>query len=212
MVKPQPIQVERLTCERDHRELFAGLSFELAAGEVLQVAGPNGSGKTSLLRILAGLMPPVAGDIRYAGESVLSGRGRERWRQDLLYIGHAPAIKGSLTAEENLAWLCALGTPASREQIWAALAQVGLKGFEDVLCHNLSAGQQRRVALARLYLQPPPVWILDEPFTAIDKAGVAALEQHVLAHAAAGGLVVLTTHHSLDHLDAVRCLDLQQVA
>lgn len=207
-----PIDVQNLTCERDQRELFDRVSFSLAAGQLLQVAGPNGSGKTSLLRILAGLLPAAGGDVLYAGQSVFSGVGRDRWRQSRLYIGHAPAIKGALTAEENLAWLCALSEPVPRERIWSALAEVGLRGFEDVLCQNLSAGQQRRVALARLYLERHPVWILDEPFTAIDRKGVSALEAHVQAHAAKGGTVILTTHHSLDHLPGLRVLDLGQAA
>jgi heme exporter protein A len=211
-VNALPIDVQSLTCERDQRELFRGVSLRLNAGEVLQVAGPNGSGKTSLLRILAGLLPAAAGDVQYGGETVLSGHGRERWRQSRLYIGHAPAVKGALTAEENLAWLCALSTPAPRDNIWAALDRVGLRGFEDVPCQHLSAGQQRRVALARLYLEQHPVWVLDEPFTAIDKKGVAALEAHVQNHAAQGGTVILTTHHSLDHLSGLRILDLGRVA
>lgn len=210
-MKPLPVELDGLTCERDQRELFASLSLRLEPSDVLQVAGPNGSGKTSLLRIMAGLLAPSAGDIRYGGESVYRGRGREHWRQQRLYIGHAPAVKGALTAEENLAWLCAMSRPVATEQIWQALEQVGLRGFEDVPCHNLSAGQQRRVALARLYLEQHPVWILDEPFTAIDKAGVAALEAHIMQHAEQGGLVIMTTHHGLDHLPDVRCLDLGQV-
>lgn len=210
-MKPLPVELDSLACERDQRELFALLSLRLEPGEVLQVAGPNGSGKTSLLRIMAGLLPPSAGDMRYGDESVFGGNGRVNWRQQRLYIGHAPAVKGALTAEENLAWLCALSTPVSLDSIWQALEKVGLRGFEDVPCHNLSAGQKRRVALARLYLEQHPVWILDEPFTAIDKAGVAALEQHILAHAKRGGTVIMTTHHGLEHLPAVRCLDLGQV-
>ncbi|MFZ2290221.1 MAG: cytochrome c biogenesis heme-transporting ATPase CcmA [Halopseudomonas yangmingensis] len=204
------LEVDTLSCERDLRELFSGLSFRLEPGKVLQVAGPNGSGKTSLLRILAGLLPAAEGDVRYDGASIFSGQGREQWRQNTLYIGHQPAVKAMLTPEENLAWLCALKQPVSRKAIWSALEQVGLRGFEDVPSRNLSAGQHRRVALARLYLQPLPVWILDEPFTAIDKSGVAGLEQHVLAHADAGGSVILTTHHSLEHLPQVQVLDLRE--
>lgn len=204
------LEVDSLSCERDLRELFSGLSFRLEPGRVLQVAGPNGSGKTSLLRILAGLLPAAEGVVRYDGHSIFSGRGREQWRQNTLFIGHEPAVKAMLTPEENLAWLCALKQPVSRAAIWAALEQVGLRGFEDVPSRNLSAGQRRRVALARLYLQPLPVWILDEPFTAIDRSGVAGLEQHVLAHADAGGSVILTTHHSLEHLPQVQVLDLRE--
>lgn len=210
-MKPLPVELDSLACERDQRELFASLSLRLEPGELLQVAGPNGSGKTSLLRIMAGLLPPSAGDMCYGGQSVFRGAGREIWRQQRLYIGHAPAVKGALSAEENLAWLCALSSPVETDRIWHALEQVGLRGFEDIPCHNLSAGQQRRVALARLYLEQHPVWILDEPFTAIDKAGVAALESHIMQHAKQGGLVIMTTHHGLEHLPGVRCLDLGKV-
>lgn len=198
-----------LTCERDWRMLFERLDLSLAAGEMLQVMGPNGSGKTSLLRLLAGLMQPTSGEIRWQGE-VLASRCVELSR-NLLWLGHAAGIKGLLTAEENLAWLCALHQPAERAAIWQALEKVGLRGFEDVPCHTLSAGQQRRVGLARLYLPAPPLWILDEPFTALDKAAVAQLEQHLAAHCEQGGLVVLTTHHTLTVKPAgYRELDLGQ--
>ena len=184
-----------LACERDWRMLFEHLELHLAAGDMLQISGPNGSGKTSLLRLLSGLMRPTSGEIRLDGKP-LAEQGSELARM-LLWIGHAAGIKDLLTAEENLAWLCALHQPASREAIWQALAAVGLRGFEDVACHTLSAGQQRRVALARLYLDSPPLWILDEPFTALDKQGVAQLEAHLAAHCERGGMVVLTTHHPL---------------
>lgn len=184
-----------LACERDWRMLFEHLELHLAAGDMLQISGPNGSGKTSLLRLLSGLMRPTSGEIRLDGKP-LAEQGSELARM-LLWIGHAAGIKDLLTAEENLAWLCALHQPASRETIWQALAAVGLRGFEDVACHTLSAGQQRRVALARLYLDSPPLWILDEPFTALDKQGVAQLEAHLAAHCERGGMVVLTTHHTL---------------
>ncbi len=205
------LEAVALACERDWRLLFEQLELRLEKGQMLQISGPNGSGKTSLLRLLCGLMQPTAGQILIRGRPLESQRSE--LARNLLWIGHAAGIKGLLTPEENLAWLCALHQPADREAIWQALAQVGLRGFEDVPCHTLSAGQQRRVALARLYLAPPPLWILDEPFTALDKHGVAQLEAHLARHCEQGGLVVLTTHHTLTEKPAgYRELDLGQRA
>jgi heme exporter protein A len=194
-VTPQ-LEAVDLACERDWRMLFEHLDLQLAAGDMLQISGPNGSGKTSLLRLLAGLMRPTSGQILVQGKPLAEQRGE--LARLLLWIGHAAGIKDLLTPEENLAWLCALHRPAGREAIWQALAAVGLRGFEDVPCHTLSAGQQRRVALARLYLDSPPLWILDEPFTALDKQGVAQLEAHLAHHCETGGMVILTTHHTLE--------------
>lgn len=213
MTHPAPfLEAVALSCERDWRMLFEHLHFQLDAGDMLQISGPNGSGKTSLLRLLAGLRQPTSGDILLHGKAL--NEQRSELARNLLWIGHAAGIKGLLTAEENLAWLCALHTTASREAIWQALAAVGLRGFEDIPCHTLSAGQQRRVALARLYLAgAPSLWVLDEPFTALDKQGVAQLEQHLAGHCERGGVVLLTTHHSLQHKPAsYRELDLGQVA
>ena len=151
------LQAAGLACERDWRLLFEQLDFELGAGDMLQISGPNGSGKTSLLRLLAGLMQPTAGQILLGGKPL--AEQRHAMASLLLWIGHAAGIKDLLTAEENLTWLCALHQPASRDAIWAALAAVGLRGFEDVPCHTLSAGQQRRVALCPLAspARPPHV-------------------------------------------------------
>lgn len=205
------LQAAALACERDGRLLFEALDVQLAAGDMLQVSGPNGSGKTSLLRLLAGLMAPSAGQVTRRLEAAPGTSAASNGA--LLWIGHAAGIKDVLSPEENLAWICALHAPAQPEAIWQALAQVGLRGYEDVPCHTLSAGQQRRVALARLYLQGPLLWILDEPFTALDKQGVAQLERHLAAHCDQGGAVVLTTHHTLAHVPAgYRELDLGHMA
>ncbi|WP_373331667.1 cytochrome c biogenesis heme-transporting ATPase CcmA [Thiopseudomonas alkaliphila] len=178
---------ENLSCERDGRLLFQQLSFTVQGGDMLQVVGPNGCGKSSLLRLVTGMRQPSSGHI-------------QRQSSGILWIGHAPGINGLLSAEENLSWLSALtGVKASAVQIQQALTAVGLRGFEDVPCHTLSAGQQRRVALARLYLPAAALWVLDEPFTALDKAAVAQLEQHLAAHCEQGGAVILTTHHDLQH-------------
>lgn len=207
---PAFLEVRALSCERDSRLLFDQLNLQLNPGDMLHVFGPNGSGKTSLLRLLSGLMRPTEGEVRFQGQVVKDHS--ERLAAHLLWIGHTTGIKGLLSAEENLRWLCALSRwPVSREQIWTALAAVGLRGFEDVPCYTLSAGQQRRVALARLYLDSPPLWILDEPFTALDHQGVAQLEAHLVRHCEAGGMLVFTTHHGLsERPTGFRELDLGQ--
>ena len=205
------LESRALACERDGRLLFERLDLQVSAGDMLQISGPNGSGKSSLLRLLAGLMQPSEGEVRIAGKTL--ARQRAELAQNLLWLGHAAGIKDLLTAEENLAWLCALHRPATLMQIRDALTAVGLRGFEDVPCHTLSAGQQRRVALARLFLNAPALWILDEPFTALDKQGVAQLERHLTQHCARGGMVILTTHHQLLERPAqYREMDLGQLA
>lgn len=185
-----------LCCERDDRLLVDKLNIRVEEGTIHQVEGPNGSGKTTLLRVLCGLSS------RYRGEILWKGQPLRRLRTDylstLLYIGHGAGIKAALTPRENLQWHRAMkGGSDGNQAIEAALARVGLYGFEDAPCFTLSAGQQRRVGLARLFLVPAGLWILDEPFTAIDKYGVRELEQWIADHAANGGSVILTTHHEL---------------
>lgn len=194
---PSILDVTDLEFERDGRRLVRNLTFSVQAGSVLRVEGPNGAGKTSLLRILAGLFSGYRGEIQFQGES-LNGSQRVLLRQHSLFLGHSPAIKMTLTARENLAWLAALQCQKLAAQaIESALDRVGMSGYEDVVCRQMSAGQQRRVALARLFLTPVSLWMLDEPFTALDKTAVLELEGWINDFAAQGGAVVLTTHHEL---------------
>lgn len=189
-----------LSCVRDERTLFSGLSFTLKPGEIVQIEGRNGAGKTSLMRILAGLSSADAGEVRWQG--VNTRRQRDVFHQQLLYLGHQPGVKSVLTAFENLAFYLSVNRPSGKadadaDAIYQALDNVGLLGYEDVTVAQMSAGQQRRVALARLWLSTAPLWILDEPLTAIDKQGVATLINLFEQHAEQGGMVLLTTHQDL---------------
>ncbi|UZE94925.1 cytochrome c biogenesis heme-transporting ATPase CcmA [Alkalimarinus alittae] len=189
------LRAESLFCERDERVLFEDLNFSINAGEIIQVEGPNGSGKTTLLRIMSGLSGAYEGAIFWKGEPV--NASRIDFLSNLLYLGHKPGVKAILTPVENLRALMGVRQHVSDDQIHYALEKVGLYGYEDVPCHNLSAGQHRRVALARLYLSTDALWILDEAFTAIDKKGVKELETLLQTRAQQGGAVLLTTHHEL---------------
>lgn len=186
-----------LACIRGDRVLFRGLGLQLGAGELLRVEGANGSGKTSLLRLLAGLALPAAGDVRWQGAPIR--RQRETYARALLYLGHLGGLKDELTALENLAIETDLAgvpgvTPALIEQ---ALAGWGLSRQLRLPLRVLSAGQRRRAALARLQLSDAQLWVLDEPFNALDTGAVAHLGRQIEAHLARGGLAVVTSHMEL---------------
>lgn len=187
-----------LACVRGDRPLFEGVNFTLAPGSALHVVGANGSGKTSLLRLLCGLSAPAQGDVLWEGEKIRSLR--EDFSRKLVYIGHAPAVKDDLSAVENLVTAATLsGVAVAREQARAALERIGLGGREDLPAKVLSQGQRRRVALARLLLAVKvPLWLLDEPFTALDRRAVNDLRQTIDAHVDAHGMVVYTTHQDVD--------------
>ncbi|KAF7774077.1 heme exporter protein A [Pseudoalteromonas citrea] len=175
--------------------MFESLSFALDAGQIMQVEGPNGAGKTSLLRIIAGFANADDGDVTFEGYSI--SERYDDFAAELLFIGHKTGVNGQLTAYENVChWLDVHGYQRA-ENIYDILAQLGLVGLEDVPVRTLSAGQQRRVALARLWMNNAKVWILDEPFTALDKKGVAMLQQQFMHQLDRGGAILLTTHQDL---------------
>ena len=193
------LDIDNLTCIRDERVLFSELSFTVNAGDIVQIEGPNGAGKTSLLRLLAGLSQPEHGAIHWCQQPIKAQR--DMWHQTLLYIGHHPGVKSVLTPLENLAFY---HPDVDEERCFSALETVDLLGYEDVPVGQLSAGQQRRVALARLWLSQAKIWILDEPLTAIDKSGVEKLMTLFQQHADQGGMVILTTHQDLPEHQRVR--------
>jgi heme exporter protein A len=188
------LEARELAATRGDATLFSGLAFSLAPGALLRVTGANGAGKTSLLRALCGLLMPSAGEVRWKGENIRALR-EEYWKH-LVYIGHADALKDDLTVEENLAFACALaGLQIPESRIRAALERLGMAGRERLPARALSQGQRRRTALARLAVaESLPLWILDEPFAALDAAAVERVQSIVTGHLAHGGMVVLTTH------------------
>jgi heme exporter protein A len=190
------LEVSNLECVRGERRLFAGVGFRLDAGEMLYLQGPNGSGKTSLLRMLCSLSPAQEGEIRWRGESI--GKLGEDYRRELCHLGHHNAIKEELTPLENLLTSARLADEALDEgAALDALEQLGLAGREDLPCRYLSQGQKRRVALARLVNERRALWILDEPYVALDSSAIALVAGLIGAHLQRGGLAVLTTHQAV---------------
>ena len=189
------LKVDSICCIRQDRCLFEDLSFELHQGQIVQLEGQNGAGKTSLLRILAGFVRAESGKVMW--QNVDIAKDNLQFASDTLYIGHKTGVNGQLTALENLSfWLETHGLETDKD-LHDVLAQLGLVGLEDVPVRLLSAGQQRRVALARLWLNKAMLWMLDEPFTALDKKGVVLLQQQFKKHLAAGGAIILTSHQDL---------------
>ena len=189
-----------LSCVRGERTLFTGLDLEIRQGEWLHVRGENGVGKTSLLRLLTGLTKPAAGDIFWCNQSIRSNS--EDYRKNLLFLGHRDSVKEDLTALENLEIAAALdGSRLSAEEGLPALYRFGLKGREDLPVSCLSAGQKRRVLLARLVTRKAKLWILDEPFNALDVKAVQMLSDLMSSHVQDGGMVIMTSHQEIPMLN-----------
>ena len=195
-LNPSSLRANALTCVRGERTLFMGLDLEVFAGQWLHVRGENGIGKTSLLRLLSGLTKPAAGEI-FWNEQLISADPSE-YHRNLLFLGHRDSLKEDLTALENLSIATALdGIAVTEDEILLALHRFGLRGREDLPVNCLSAGQKRRVLLARLLLRQAKLWILDEPFNALDVRAVEMLSELILEHIASGGMAIMTSHQEI---------------
>jgi len=184
------LSVNNLSCQRGYNLLFENLSFELNSGEILRISGQNGSGKTSLLKIIAGLNTPELGTIVFDQ----SKSNSEKYQLETLYLGHYTALSSELSCIENLEYLTNLSTEIISPNFHNALKEVGLKNYKHELAGNLSAGQKRRIALSLLFISESKVWLLDEPFTALDSLGIKIIESQIEKHCSNGGLCILTTH------------------
>ena len=182
--------VNNLSCQRGYKLLFENLSFELNSGEVLKISGPNGSGKTSLMKILAGLSSFETGSIDYDDTKINS----ERYNLDFLYLGHLAALSPELSCLENLKYTMRLGNDNLDLDFSDVLKKVGLEKFENELVGKLSAGQKKRIALSLLFITQSKVWLLDEPFSALDSKAIKIIETRVEDHCNSGGICILTTH------------------
>lgn len=200
------LEINDLACIRDDRVLFEHLNLSLDGGQMLLVEGRNGSGKTSLLRILTGLKLADAGDILWQGESITTLTAD--YYEQVNYVGHHDGVKRELTCLENLRLVQAMGKPADIS-LDEALEQVNLYRYGDTPVSNLSAGQKRRLALARLLVAESKLWILDEPFTSLDKKSMASFENMFEKHLLQQGMIVMTSHHDIEMSDSnVQRLDL----
>ena len=207
----QSLQAVNVACVRRDRVLFEDLSVELSPGRLVYLTGQNGAGKTSLLRILVGFVAPAAGEVRYRGESIANSVARRALNKDLIYVGHKSALDPHASAVENSRFWCAQqGISVSDDEIYATMSKLGLVGLEDLPCGQLSAGQNRRVALARLWFKcDAKIWILDEPFTALDVDGIALIEQTIEAFLKRGGSVLMTSHQTLSYLTEWHSVELE---
>lgn len=190
------LKVQNLTCERGGRVLFKGLNFDLQSGQAMIIQGENGAGKTSLLRIITGLSQPVEGKILWNNENIEDIA--EQFQANLQYIGHMSAVKRELTVRENLRLIMRLWPSDTSLTIPQLAELVGLRKRLSVSCARLSAGQLRRVSLARLFISVQKLWVLDEPLTALDVGFISTIEQRLQQHLRQDGIVILTTHRGID--------------
>ena len=188
-------QLKDIACSRRDNLLFRGISFRLGGGELLQVSGANGSGKSSLLQICAGLIPAGAGQVLWDGQP--AHQRRALFQGNLCYVGHQNGLKAALTTGENLRVMRRLHGARQDTDCDAILERLGLLGMEDIVSGRLSAGQQRRLALGRLLMSPAELWLLDEPFNALDEAGKRIMEALIISHCQNGGMAIFASHQDM---------------
>jgi heme exporter protein A len=204
---PQGLTVEKIHVWRGDRHVLKGVSLALSPGELLQVAGPNGTGKTTLLRVACGLLRPDQGGVAWGGRAIADIR--PQFQSALVYAAHEPALKGDLTALENLRYLVGLKRSVRTAVLEAALDRTGVAACAQLPVRVLSAGQRRRVALARVLAMQSPLWMLDEPFTNLDAAGSALVTDLLREHVSAGGSALVVAHHEIALTARLRRLELQ---
>jgi len=204
---PQGLTVEKIHVWRGDRHVLRGVSLALDPGELLQVAGPNGTGKTTLLRVACGLLRPEQGRVAWCGRPIAGIR--PQFQSALVYAAHEPALKGDLTALENLRYLVGLRRSVRTAELEAVLERTGVAACAQLPVRVLSAGQRRRVALARVLAMQSPLWMLDEPFTNLDAAGSALVTDLLREHVSAAGMALVVAHHEIALSARLRRLELQ---
>lgn len=198
--------VEKLHVWRGDRHVLQGVSAQIEPQQLLHISGPNGTGKTTLLRVVSGLLRPEQGSVTWLGQSIAAIR--TDYQAAMAYASHEPALKGDLTALENLRFAVGLKRRIAADELRAALARTGVAGCADLPARVLSAGQRRRVAMARVLAMSATVWLLDEPYTNLDAAGSELISELLQTHVAGGGLALVVAHHELKVSCDVRRLEL----
>jgi heme exporter protein A len=200
------LTVERVHVWRGERHVLKGVSMRLQSGELLHISGPNGTGKTTLLRVVCGLLRPEQGTVSWLGRSIVSVR--EQYQAALAYASHEPALKGDLTALENLRFAVGLKRRVTAAELHSSLERTGVAGCADLPARVLSAGQRRRVAMARVLAMSASLWLLDEPFTNLDAAGTDLMSRLLRSHVEGGGSALVVAHHDLEVGCTIRRLEL----